>query len=75
MDEARNASHFGHAESVRGLAMCAALTIGTLMGGRRPRTLTAIRLRNLYFKWDVSCLMEFLCVSMREHHIYRGKGR
>ena len=47
MDEARNATHFGDAESVRGVAMCAAFTIGTLMGGRRPRTLTGIRLRDL----------------------------
>lgn len=47
IDEARNATHFGDAESVRGVAMCAAFTIGTLMGGRRPRTLTSIRLRDL----------------------------
>ena len=47
MDEARNTTHFGDAESVRGVAMCAAYTIGTLMGGRRPRSLTANRLRDL----------------------------
>ena len=47
MDEARNATHSGDAESVRGVAMCAAYTIGTVMGGRRPRTLTAIRLRDV----------------------------
>ena len=49
MDEARNATHhdFGDADSVRGVAMCAAFTMGTLMGGRRPRSLTAIRLRDL----------------------------
>ena len=47
MDEARNATCFGDAASVRGVAMCAALTIGTLMGGRRPRTLTAIRLKDV----------------------------
>ena len=46
MDEARNATHFGDAQSVRGVAMCAAFTIGTVMGGRRPRSLTAIRLRD-----------------------------
>ena len=46
LDKARNATHFGDAESVRGVAMCAAITIGTVMGGR-PRSLTAIRLRNL----------------------------
>ncbi len=39
MDEAMNATHFGDVESVRGVAECAAFTIGTLMGGRRPRTL------------------------------------
>ena len=44
MDEARNATHFGDAEAVRGIAECAAFTIGTLMGGRRPRTLTAMKL-------------------------------
>ena len=47
MDEARNATRFGDADPVRGVAMCAAYTIGTVMGGRRPRTLTAIRLRDL----------------------------
>ena len=55
MDEARNATHFGDADSVRGVAMCAAFTIGTLMGGRRPRTLTAIRLRDL--KLFAGCVM------------------
>ena len=34
LNEARNATHFGDAGSVRGVAMCAALTIGTLMGVR-----------------------------------------
>ena len=47
MEEARNATHFGDAESVRGVAMRAAFTIGSLMGGRRPRTLTAVRLRDV----------------------------
>ena len=44
MDEARNATHFGDVQSVRGVSMCAAFTIGIVMGGRRPRSLTAIRL-------------------------------
>ena len=30
-----------------GVAMCAAFTMGVLMGGLRPRTLTAIRLKDL----------------------------
>jgi len=46
MQEARNATHFGDAESVRGVAMCAAFCVG-IMWGRRPRTLTAIRLRDV----------------------------
>jgi len=44
MDEARNATRFGDVDCVRGVAMCASYTISTVMGDRRPRTLTAIRL-------------------------------
>ena len=42
MHEARNSIHFADHESVRGVAACAAFCCGTLLGGRRPRTLTAI---------------------------------
>ena len=45
--EALNATHFADITSVRGVSQCAAFTMGALMGGRRPRTLTAIRLRDV----------------------------
>ena len=48
MHEARNATHFADAHSIRGVAACAAFSVGTLLGGRRPRTLTAILLEDLY---------------------------
>lgn len=47
MHEARNGPHFGDHDSVRGVAACAAFSMGCLMGGRRPRTLTAILLRHV----------------------------
>ena len=47
MDESRNATHFADTESIRGVAACAAFTIGCLLGGRRARTLTAIRLKDV----------------------------
>lgn len=47
MVEARNATHFADAESIRGIAACAAFCMGAVMGGRRPRTLTAIRLSDI----------------------------
>ena len=43
----RGLTHFGDAQPVRGVAMCATFTIGTVMGVRRPRSLTAIRLKDL----------------------------
>ena len=45
--EALNATHFANITSVRGVSKCAAFTMGALMGGRRPRTLTAICLRDV----------------------------
>lgn len=47
MLEARNAVHFADSDSVRGIAACAAFCMGVVMGGRRPRTLTAIRLAHI----------------------------
>ncbi len=47
MHEARNGAHFADHYSVRGVAACAAFCFGTLLGGRRPRTLTAILLEDL----------------------------
>ena len=47
MNEAQHATHFGDVDSVRGVAMCAAFTMAVVMGGLRPRTLTAIRFKDL----------------------------
>lgn len=44
MHESRNAPHFADTESIRAVAACAAFTMGCLLGGRRARTLTAVRL-------------------------------
>ena len=46
--EARDETHFGAVHSVRGVAACAAFSIGALLGGHRPRTLTAILLEDLH---------------------------
>ena len=45
--EALNAPHYADVLSVRGVAMVAAFTMGALLGGRRPRSLTAVRLADL----------------------------
>ena len=47
MQEARNAMHYADFDSVSGVAANAAFTMGVSMGGRRPRTLTAIRLEHI----------------------------
>lgn len=47
MREARNATQYADIMSVRGVAMCAAFAMGALMSGRRPRSLTAIRLQDV----------------------------
>lgn len=47
MHESRNATHFAGTQLLRGIAACAAFGIGTVMGGRRPRTLIAIRLADV----------------------------
>ena len=47
MVEARNAARFADVESVRGIAAIVAFTLGSLLGGRRARSLTAIRLRHV----------------------------
>ena len=56
MHEARNGTHFADVDSVRGVAACAAFCVGVLLGGRRPRTLTAIRLEDLGFYTDTVLL-------------------
>ena len=49
MQEALNAHKFVDANSVKGLLMGAAFHVGTTHGGRRPRTLTAIRVKDQLF--------------------------
>lgn len=47
MHEARNGTHFADHESVRGVAACAAFSMGCLMGCQRPRSLTGILLKHI----------------------------
>ena len=49
MQEAMNAHKFVDGNSVKGLLMGAAFHVGTTHGGRRPRTLTAMRVKDLTF--------------------------
>ena len=53
MAEARNGTHHADHDCVRGVAACAAFCFGTLLGGRRPRTLTAVLLEDLQFTFGV----------------------
>lgn len=46
MEEARNFGNFVDKDSVRGLSQAASFAIGCLLGARRPRTITSIRLRD-----------------------------
>lgn len=46
MKEARNFGDFVDRNSVRGLSQAVSFAIGCLMGARRPRTITSIRLRD-----------------------------
>ncbi len=47
MVEVRNATRFADAESVRGLASCSAFTLAALLGGKRARSLTAVKLGDI----------------------------
>lgn len=47
MEESRSATHFADTDSIRGIAACAAFTMGCWIWGRRPHTLTAIKLRDI----------------------------
>ena len=47
MHEARNATHFADILSIKGVTKAAAFSMGALLGGRRPRTLTEIRWEDL----------------------------
>ena len=47
MQEARSGPNFVDGDSVLGCAQGAAWTIGTVMGGRRPRSLTSVRLKDV----------------------------
>ena len=49
MVEARNGTHHADHDSIHGVAACAAFCFCTLLGGRRPRVLTAIVLEKLQF--------------------------
>ena len=49
MREALSACNFADAHSLQGMAAAASFAMGCLMGGRRPRTLTAIKLRDVEF--------------------------
>ena len=81
--EARNATHYQDCESLRGISACAAFSIGTGMGGRRPRTLTAIRLSDLKLtvgvgrKGGTQALVPHLPLEFREekHDDIRGPRR
>lgn len=72
MHEARNGTHFADTESVRGIATCAAFCIGTGMGGRRPHTLTAIRLKDVTLTCGTvaihgaELLVPKVCIKFRE---------
>lgn len=47
MEESRNACKFGDADSIMGVAMCAAFATGAGLGGRRPRSLTSVLLKHV----------------------------
>ncbi len=49
MQESLNGTNFVDVKSMRGLSMAAAFSIGCVLGGRRPRALTALRLEHLTF--------------------------
>lgn len=49
MLEARSGCNFADAFSLLEMAAAASFSMGCLMGGRRPRTLTAIKLRDVQF--------------------------
>ena len=50
MIEARNGTHYTDLLSVKGVAQALAFSIGVTMGGKRPRTLTAIKLAHCMLK-------------------------
>jgi hypothetical protein len=52
MEEARSGPYFCDRDSVMGLLEGCAWTLGALLGGRRPRTLTAMRAADVVFKID-----------------------
>jgi len=47
MAELKNATRFADRDSVQGMAECAAFTLAALLGGKRARSLTAVRLRDV----------------------------
>ena len=76
MKEARSACLLGDADSVQGVSMCAAFALEVLMGGRRPRSLTAIRLEHCQFsvvEVDVGGQRALAPGAWCEGHVCGGK--
>ena len=68
MAKARNAARFADTESVRGVASIVAFTMGSLQGGRRARSLTAIKLEHLQLS-VVEVTVDGTCVNAPAVHI------
>ena len=49
MQEAQSGCNVADAYSLQGMAAAASFSMGCLMGGRRPRTLTAVKLKDIEF--------------------------
>ena len=49
MREALSGCNFADAYSLQGMAAAASFSMGCLMGGRRPKTLTSIKLKDVVF--------------------------
>jgi hypothetical protein len=65
MDEARSGYHFCDTSTVIGLSHRAAWAMGTLLGGKRPRTLTAMRAKDFEFRVAERRIGE-VCLSSEE---------
>lgn len=70
MNEARNACEFADPFSIRGITICAAFTMGCLMGGRRPRTLTSVRLQDVTLRAHSVMLGGESCLVPKLHVIF-----
>lgn len=80
MHESRNGTHSADVDSMRGVSACAAFCIGTLLGGRRPCTLTAILLEDLKLTAGVvsvngqDLLVPFLELKFRQEKFDCNQG-